>query len=105
MSYPQPKPGSLAWYADRAIAEENAAFLADPPAQQKAADEGERWRHIMDAERAAGPHAVVLPVATARLALAYLRGEDPGSPIDISALTRMLEGHLAKAAARPAVQA
>lgn len=62
---------------DKAVAEENERFLADPKAQRRAEEAGDRWRHIMDAEDAAGPHAVVLPVAVAQGLLAMLNGETP----------------------------
>lgn len=60
---------------DKAIAEANAAFLADPKAQSIAQENGERWRCITEAERAAGCHGVVLPLATAKAILALLHGE------------------------------
>lgn len=65
---------------DKAVQEHNEAFLADPDAQRRAEESGERWRHLLDAEQAAGRHGVVVPLATAKFLLAVLEGRDPESP-------------------------
>lgn len=93
---------TLAKAVDQAVREARAAFLADPQAQQDAADQGDRMRHIMDAEQAAGAHAVVLPVALAELLVRHLRREAEGAPINPEMAAKMLEDHLRKAAERGA---
>ena len=60
---------------DAEIAARNAAFLADPDAQRAAAEAGERWAAWAAAEAAAGPHAVVLPLAVALEVQSLLRGQ------------------------------
>lgn len=72
--------GEFSKAVDEAIKEQNEVFLADPDAQRQAEENGERWRYLLDAERAAGRHGVVLPLATAKFLLAVLEGRDPESP-------------------------
>lgn len=68
---------------DKAVAEVNAAYLADDAAQEEDRLTGERWRRWIAAEDAAGPHAVVVPVALARDLLSVLRDEDTSLPKDL----------------------
>lgn len=85
----------------RAIEEENQRFLADPEAQKRAEEDGERWRHIRAAEHAAGPHAIVLPIATAQSILALLRGDESNLLASIEgAVERAVEHALRKAEER-----
>lgn len=67
---------------DKAIEEANQRFLVDVVVQ-RAAEEGERWRHIWEAEEAAGPHAVVVPLASAKALLAALEGREAKLPRDL----------------------
>jgi hypothetical protein len=61
---------------DKAVAEANEAFLADPEAIARAEADGDRWRAVMDAEQAVGAHGVVLPVALAQAILDVLQGRE-----------------------------
>lgn len=72
--------GRLGKAVDKAIEEVNQRFLNDPEAQQAAADDGDRWRHILDAEASAEHYAVVLPTALAEDLLKILDGEETRLP-------------------------
>jgi hypothetical protein len=85
---------------DRAVAEENAAYLNDPDLQAQDARDAARWMRWMAAEKAAGPTAVVLPVALAQDILRALQGEPTHLPVDPSVIVAMLQGHLDKAEVR-----
>jgi hypothetical protein len=88
---------------DKQIAEENAAFLADPAAQAEAARQAEqdveRWAAWAAAEKAAGPHAAVVPIKTAEALIAALTGQptDLDKDLLVKLLTRRVA--IAKAAA------
>ena len=85
---------------DRLIAEENARYLADTELQAQDRLTGQRWGRWLAAEQAAGPTAVVLPVAFAEDVLRALRGEPTHLPVEPSVLVEMLQGHLDKAEGR-----
>lgn len=82
---------------DREIAAANARYAADPAAQREARETGARWAAWMAAERAAGPHAVVVPMATMLDVLALLRGEPMPGPWSREALVASLERRTAHA--------
>lgn len=85
---------------DDAIRRANAAFLADPEAQARARENGERWRRIREAELAAGPHAAVLPVATMRDVVALLEGREVESPFGADAMRTLARQALEAAEGR-----
>lgn len=66
---------------DKALQEQNQRFLDDPEAQRRAEENGARWRHITEAEQAAGPYAVVIPIATAQMILDVLRDGTSSDPV------------------------
>jgi hypothetical protein len=61
---------------DKAIAEANEDFLANPEAVQAAEEAGERWAALFAAQEAAGSHGIVLPKATAQAILDALEGRE-----------------------------
>lgn len=88
------RPRPLAAALDRAIREENALALAQEPrpdAEARAAADAARWTAIRAAQEAAGEHAVVLPIATVRDALEYLR-EHPEADVEVDLLAPRQEG-------------
>lgn len=86
-------PTALDKAVDQAIAEANQAFLDSPEAIAAAEAEGDRWLAITEAEKAAGPHAVVLPVATAQRILEALHGADD-EVFTTDLLARMLQDRI-----------
>lgn len=97
------EPRSLSEGLDQAVERANAAFLADPAAQEAARINGERWAAIDAANRTVGPYGVVMSVATATAIVTALRGQpvaDANGILTPEVLARMVEGYLAEAAAR-----
>jgi len=82
----------------KAADRENAAFLADPQAQQEAAAQGETWERWINAEQAVGDSAVVLPVALAQDLLLILNGGQPH--LRPGLVQAMLADHVARASRR-----
>jgi len=92
------KQPSLSEWVDKAIAEHNAAYLANPEAQAEARKTGEMWGAWLAAEREAGSTAVVLPIALAQDLYDLLRDRDPRLPAET--LIAMLADHIRRAALR-----
>jgi hypothetical protein len=92
--------GSLTKATDRAIADENARYLADTEAQRRDREAAERWAKWTAAEEAAGDTAVVIPVALAKVVMDRLAGDTTSSPLDTNVLIAMLRTHITKAGAR-----
>jgi hypothetical protein len=69
------RPTRLDKAVDRVIAEENARPIT-PNMEAAAAEHAIRWKSLEAAERMAGPHGVVLPMATAHAILAALEGRE-----------------------------
>lgn len=87
---------------DREIAAANARYADDDAAQAEAHETGKIWAAWMAAERAAGPHAVVVPMATMLDVLAMLRGEPMPGPFPREAIVASLERRTRDAQARDA---
>ncbi len=67
--------GPLSDAVDKAVAEVNAAFVEDDFDRKMDEENAARWASIWTAQGAVGEHGVVLPLATARVIIAALRGE------------------------------
>lgn len=90
---------------DREIAEANARYLADPAAQAEARETGRMWAAWSAAERAAGPYAVVVPMATMLDVLALLEGEPMPRAFIRDAIVASVKTRTLEAQAREAADA
>lgn len=97
-----PEPRSLAEATDQAIDRANAAALAADPDGARARENGARWAAWLAAERAAGPHAAILPIATARDVLAILEGREP--VLDADLVRKLVLSAIDRTDARTATQ-
>jgi len=83
------RPTRLDKAVDRVIAEENARPIT-PAMEAAAAEHAIRWKSLEAAERMAGRHGVVLPLATAHAILAALEGRES----DLSKISPTLPGRM-----------
>ena len=93
-------PRSLQEAVDQAVAAENARYLADHEQQAEDARTAAVWVRWVKAEQAAGPEAVVLPIALARDIMRLLLGAPTHLQVHPDVIKGMLKGHIDKAAER-----
>lgn len=93
-SGPYPESDPLAHSLDDAIAEANKiaeARAQHPDEVAKREADAARWAAIRAAQDAAGPHAVVLPIAVARDAISYLTESDEDPLLSPQLVAELIE--------------
>jgi hypothetical protein len=94
------KPKSLQQAMDQAANEINADYLRDIALQEQDRETGRVWARWGAAEKAAGPEAIVLPIALAKDVLRLLSGEPTSLPVAPNVIAEMVQGHIDRAGER-----
>lgn len=94
------KPRTLQQALDKAVKAENARYLSDRDRQAQDIRDANRWVRWTEAERVAGPEAVVLPLGLAQEIMRVLRDEPTRLAVSPDVIRASLQRLIDQAAER-----